>query len=77
MCEKCDTFKCSSHRIVTYSRVVVSTCGPHALVSSLSPQVLTAQVQRRRAFHLQSSIQVAMGEHGVADTYTAEERSRK
>lgn len=74
-----DTFWCRSHLIVTatYSGVVINTCGPHAFISSFSPQVLTPQVQRRGAFHVQSSIQAAVGEHGVADTYIVKERSRK
>ncbi len=74
------TFLGTSHWIVTvtYSRAVVSTRGPHALIHCVSPQVFTAQVQRRRrTLHVQSSIQAAMGEDGVADTYTTKERSRK
>lgn len=51
----------------THSRVVVYSCGPHGLISSVCPQVFAAQTQRRRAFHVQSSVQVAVGEHGVAD----------
>ena len=61
----------------TYGRVVVSACGPHALIISIAPHVLSAQVQRRRAFHVHSSIQVAVGEDGVADTFRAKDRSRK
>lgn len=56
---------------------MVRTCGPYGLINRVPPLVFTAQAQRRRAFHVQSPIQAAMGEHGVADTYAAKERSRK
>lgn len=62
---------------VTYSTVVISTRAPHALSSSISPQVLSAQVQRRRTFHIQSSVQTAMWENGVADTCIVKAKSGK
>lgn len=62
-----------SAEAATYSRGVADTRG---LVPRVSPQVLTAHVQRRGAFHVQRPTQATMGKHGVANT-CAERRTRE
>lgn len=49
-----------SAEAATYSRAVVGTRG---LVAGLSPQVLSAQAQRRGALHVQRPAQATMGKH--------------
>lgn len=56
----------------SWAVVVVHTYG---LISSISPQDLAAQVQRRRTLHVQSA--AAVGQHRVTDTCTVKQSDRK